>query len=60
MTDIYKNNLSAQIRISQIVNKANKQFNPSLNQVAEEMSGEPSDRDSYDYAGTEQELPNNE
>ena len=55
MTDIYKNNLSAQIRISQIVNKANKQFNPSLNQTAEEMSGQPSDRDSYDYAGAELE-----
>lgn len=55
MTDIYKDNLSAQIRIRQVVNKANKQFNPSLNQIAESMSGEPNDRDSYDYAGTEQE-----
>lgn len=36
--------------------KANSQFNPSLNQRVEDWTGEPSDRDSYDYAGTEQEI----
>lgn len=54
--DIYKDNLSAQIRIRQVINRANKQFNPSLNQTAEEMSGESNDRTAFDYAGTEQEI----
>jgi hypothetical protein len=37
------------------ITKANKMFNPSFNQKAEELSGEPSDRTAYDYAGTEME-----
>ena len=55
MNDIFRDNLSAQSIIRQAINRANKQFNPSLNQTAEELSGIPSDRDAYDYAGTEQE-----
>lgn len=58
--DIYKNNLSAQSIIRGAINRSNKQFNPSLNLSTEALSGEPSDRGPYDYAGTEQELPNNQ
>lgn len=59
MTDTFKDNLSAQKIIRGVIRVANKQFNPSLNQKAEEMSGEPSDRTAYDYSGTEQELLTN-
>ncbi len=38
------------------IEKANRQFNPALNQDVEELTHEPSDRTGYDYAGTEQEL----
>lgn len=48
-------NNSASI-IRHAIEKANTMFNPSYNKHTEELSGEPSDRDSYDYAGTEQEL----
>lgn len=39
----------------QAIRKANSMFNPSFNQHTEELTGEPSDRDSYDYAGVEKE-----
>ena len=35
------------------ITKANKMFNPSYNMHTEELSGEPSDRTAYDYAGNE-------
>lgn len=41
--------------IRQAIAKANKQFNPAYNKHTEELSGETSDRDSYDYAGAEME-----
>jgi hypothetical protein len=41
------------------IQRANKVSNPSLNQSVEELSGEPSDRTAYDFAGTEQELATN-
>lgn len=46
--------------IRQAIAKANKQFNPSFNRHTEELSGEPSDRDSYDYAGTELKFIDNQ
>ena len=39
--------------INHAVAKANTMFNPSYNQHTEELSGEPSDRSNYDYAGSE-------
>jgi len=49
MPDIYKNNLSARAIINSKVRQANaKKYNFSLNQEAEEMSGEPNDREAYD------------
>ncbi len=39
----------------QAIEKSNKMFNPSCNMHTEELSGEPSDRTAYDYAGTEME-----
>lgn len=45
--------------IRQAITKANKMFNPSYNMHTEELSGEPNDRTSYDYAGVEQELIHN-
>lgn|GEM_PF-6044887 len=44
--------------IRKAIQKANKQFNPSYNKHVEELSGEVSDREAYDYAGTEMELIN--
>ena len=44
--------------IRHAITRANKQFNPSYNLHTQELSGEPSDRDSYDYAGSEQEIKN--
>jgi hypothetical protein len=41
--------------IRKAIEKANKMFNPSYNQHTEALSGEPSDRTAYDYAGSEQE-----
>lgn len=45
--------------IRHAIAKANSMFNTSFNKHTEELSGEPSDRDSYDYAGTEMELATN-
>ena len=56
---IYKDNPSARSIISGMIIRANKQFNPSLNLQVEQLTGEPSDRDSYDYAGCEKEVINN-
>lgn len=39
----------------QAIRKANKIFNPSYNLHTEELTGIPSDRDAYDYAGSERE-----
>lgn len=44
--------------IRETIKKANKMFNPSYNLHTEEITGEPSDRTSYDYAGTELETKN--
>lgn len=49
------NNSRSIIRRS--IEKVNKMFNPSYNDHVEALSGEPSDRTAYDYAGTEQEKP---
>lgn len=45
--------------IRHAIEKANKMFNPSYNMHTEELSGESNDRTAYDYAGTEQEITNN-
>ncbi len=45
--------------IRHAIKKANTMHNPSFNKHVEELSGIPSDRDSYDYAGTEMEQVNN-
>lgn len=55
MTRPYQNP-RAKVIIEQAIRKANKQFNPSMNQSVEELSGEPSDREAYDYAGTSLEV----
>lgn len=52
MTTQYQNPRVKQI-IAHAINKANTMFNPSYDMHTEELSGEPSDRSAYDYAGEE-------
>ena len=58
--DIYKNNLSAQIRMTQAIGRSNKwsnKYNESMHRATEELTGEPNDRTAYDV-GTEKEVWN--
>lgn len=41
--------------VRKAIARANKMFNPSFNRHTEELSGEPNDREAYDYSGTEME-----
>ena len=62
MTDIYKNNLSAQSVIRNAVARSNKalnKYNEGIHMNTEELSSEPNDRTGYD-CGMERELINNQ
>lgn len=62
MTDIYKNNLSAQAIIRSALARSNRplnKYNESMHQSTEEISSEPNDRTSADI-GMEMELTNNQ
>ena len=49
MTDIYKNNLSAQSIIRSAIARSNRnKYNESIHQNTEELSAEPNDRTAYD------------
>lgn len=56
--------MNTSLRVKQVIEssirRANRQFNPSLNQSVEELSDTPSDRTGYDYAGTSLENKNNQ
>jgi hypothetical protein len=61
MTDIFKDNLSAQKIIRNKINQANKlKYNFSVNHEAENMSGDPNDRTEYDAGNDPRELSINE
>lgn len=58
MTDIYKNNLSAQAIIRSAIARSNRplnKYNESMHQNTEELSAESNDRKGYD-CGMEMEL----
>lgn len=59
--DIYKDNLSAQIRMRSAIAMSNRplnKYNESMHQNTEELSSEPNDRTGFD-CGMERELINN-
>lgn len=60
MTDIYKDNLSAKIIMSQAIKRSNKwsnKYNESMHRTTEELTGEPNDRTACD-CGNEPEKHN--